>query len=82
MLGRELGEQRLVERLGEARVGDGDVEAALGEQVGGLERLLDAGAVAEQRDLRAPSRRISPVPISIGDRGSAGSGTPSAAPRG
>ena len=38
VLGRELGEQAGVERLGEARVGDGDVEAALGQQVGGAER--------------------------------------------
>ena len=49
MLGGELGQQAGVERLGEARVGDGDVEPVLGQQVGGAERLADAGAVADDR---------------------------------
>ena len=42
-----------VERLGEAGVGDRDVEAVLGQQVGGAERLADAGAVADDRDALA-----------------------------
>ena len=53
MLGGQLGEQPGVERLGEARVGDGDVEAVLGQQVGGAERLLHAAAVADDRDALA-----------------------------
>ena len=81
MLGRELGQQAGVERLGEARVGDGDVEPALGEQVGGAERLADAGAVAEDRDALALAQDLAGA-----DRdqlaAAAGSATPTPSPRG
>ncbi len=80
VLGTELRQQRAVERLGEARVGDRGVDPLLSQQVGGVERLLHAAAVAEQRDA-LPSRRISPVPTSIA-RGSSGSATPTPSPRG
>ena len=80
MLRGELGEQAGVERLGEARVGDRDVEPALGEQVRGAEADPDAGAVADDGDALALAQDL-PVPIWIRS-GLAGIGTPSASPRG
>src|SRR6202012_477452 len=57
VLGGQLGGERDVDRLGEAGVGDGDRDAVLGEDVGGLERLLHAGSIAEQRDPRGGGAR-------------------------
>ena len=81
MLRRELGEQPGVERLGEARVGDGHVEAALGEQLGRAERLLHARAVADDRDALALAQDLPRADL---DQlaASSGSGTPTASPRG
>ena len=53
VLGRELDDEAAVDRLGEARVGDGRGDPVELEQRGGLERLADAGAVPEQRDAAA-----------------------------
>ena len=82
VLGGELREQAGVERLGEARVGDGDLDAALGQQVGRLERPSAR---------RCRSRRSRPCPRPrAGSRRSRsrigaiarGSGTPTPSPRG
>ena len=54
VLGGELGQQPGVQRLGEAGVGDRDVEPALGEQIAAAPSALPhAGAVADERDALA-----------------------------
>src|SRR6202034_4931864 len=53
----QLGGEARIDRLREAGVGDGHGGPALGEDLGGFERLTDAGSVAEQRDARARGRR-------------------------
>ena len=58
VLAGELREQLLVERLGEARVGDRDRQPALGQQVGRLERQRDPGAVADDGDLLALAQHL------------------------
>jgi hypothetical protein len=73
-------DQVAVERLGEAGVGDGGVDALRGQRVGGLFDLLQAGAEGEERHALAfadhPARPISSgVPRS-------GSSTPTPSPRG
>ena len=60
VLGRQRAQQLGVERLGEAGVDHGDLEAALGQQVRRLQALLHAGAIADDRPPcrpRAGSRR-------------------------
>ena len=74
-------QQLAVERLREARVADGGIDAALAQLAGRVERDLHAGPVADQRHPLALGQRLAGA-----DRGSsaarAGSGTPTAAPRG
>src|SRR5665213_3111110 len=49
VLGRQLRGEPSVDRLGEACIGDGDGDPVAGKDLGRLERLGDAAAVAEQR---------------------------------
>ena len=49
VIGGEPLDQCLVERLGEAGVGDGHVKVVLGQQRRGIERNADAVAVAQER---------------------------------
>ena len=58
VLGGEALDQPLVERLGEAGVGDGDREVVLGEERGRVERDADAVAVAEQRHPLALAQQL------------------------
>ena len=50
---REAADQVVVERLGEARIGDGGRETERGELVGGLEALGEPRAERQDRDRRA-----------------------------
>ena len=69
MVGREGRQQQHVERLAEASVGDGHVDAALGQQVGGAQSLADAGAVADQRDTLALAQDLAGAdPDQLGPR--------------
>ena len=80
VLGRELGREPGIDRLGEARVGDGRGDAALGEDLGRLERLADAGSVAEQRDPVALAQDLAGADLDR--RGALGQRDADASPRG
>ena len=58
VLGGELLDQLAVERLREAAVGDGRLEALVAQDLRGAQRDLDAVAVAEQRDALAGQQQL------------------------
>ena len=80
VLGGEAQDQLAVERLGEARVGDGGREAARAELLGRLQRLGEPRAERQDRDARALANDAA-----LADRQRApccGSSTPTPSPRG
>ena len=81
VLAGQAPDQVLVERLGEAGVGDGGREAPGGQHVGGLAGFAAGACRSDRMATVVPSRTMRPLPISSGVAASAIS-TPTPSPRG